>query len=147
MKICKVVFNSRDDYVDRLKERRGKIFRADSHIVEEKTYHYNTFIEDLKIGDRVVVQARDSYSIGTFIKYTNMFPNETSISNLKLVVDRVDFTTYEKHVEKEEKLEELKAKMENRRRGLEELTLFKMLAESDKEMAEMLNEYTKITQE
>ena len=145
MKMCRVVFNTEDEFVEQMKERRGQIFKVrDSRHVDEKMYTYHTFLEDLKIGDRVVVQANNSYQVATFIQYTNQEPREVNLASLKLVVGIVDFTEYEHQVIKQAKMKELKAKMEARRQSLEELTLFTMLAKEDAEMARMLEEYSKL---
>lgn len=56
-----------------------------------KTYAYKTNIRDLKIGDLLLVQAQDGYSIATFEEYTT---TDEKLAT-KWVVQRLDVTEFE----------------------------------------------------
>lgn len=59
----------------------------------------------------------------------------------KEVVCKIDTRDYDKRVERREKAEELKAKMEERAKQLQDIALYQMLAKDDAAMQALLTEY------
>ena len=57
------------------------------------------------------------------------------------VVAVVDTRFYDERVEAREKATKLKARMQERAKKLQDISLYRMLAENDSEMMNLLNEY------
>lgn len=109
----------------------------------ENVYLYRVDIEGLKAGDNVVVEARDSFSVAQFVAYTNrntLSPGTT----LKWIVQKVDEENLEKRKTKQQKIDEIKAKMDERRKQLEEIKIYEILSKDDEEMNTLLDQYKKL---
>lgn len=105
-----------------------------------KQYQFVTDIQDLKLGDIVVVHTANGYKTAFFIKY-----DETSVfENPKWIVQKVDTDSHKVKLERERKARLIKKKMEERRAKLEAIQVYKILAKEDPEMMKLLQEYDKI---
>lgn len=104
-----------------------------------KKYVFKNDIEDLKIGDKVVVETTNGFSVATIKGFL-----ETSKIGSKFVVQRIDTEAHEIRKEKEKKLATIKAKMEARRKELQEIEIYQILAKEDSEMASLLSEFNKL---
>lgn len=105
-----------------------------------KQYQFVTDIQDLKIGDVVVVHTANGYKTAFFIKY-----DETSVfENPKWIVQKVDTDSHKVKLERERKAKLIKKKMQERRAKLEEIQVYKILAKEDPEMMRLLQEYDEI---
>lgn len=100
-----------------------------------KKYVFKNDIEGLVVGDKVVVETTNGFSVATIKGFL-----ETSNIGSKFVVQRIDTETHELRKEKEKKLATVKAKMEARRKKLQEIEIYKILAKEDSEMATLLAE-------
>jgi hypothetical protein len=60
------------------------------------------------------------------------------------VVCKIDTTDYKARVETRKKAAELKAKMQERAKKLQDIAIYKMLAEKDDEMAQLLADFTNL---
>lgn len=110
-----------------------------------KKYSYLTDIEDLKEGDPVVVDANGKYVIAYFHDY------EATGIGTKWLIQKVD---RDKHKEliaqeqayqvKEKERQAIKNQMIARKNKLEEEAIFKLLAETDPIMAELLKKLEQI---
>lgn len=98
-----------------------------------KDYVFKNDIEDLEVGDQVVVDTRYGYSVATVIEFM-----EQSNIGSKYLVQKIDISAHKVRLEKERKLKEIKAKMDARRKKLEEIEIYEMLAKQDEEMAGLL---------
>jgi hypothetical protein len=103
-----------------------------------QSYDFFTDIEDLKIGDTVVVDSK--YGLG-LAKVELVMQQPQCTKDNKWVVQKVDLTAHEARLVKAQKLADIKRKMESRRKKLEEKAIYKMMAETDPEMAALLAEY------
>lgn len=104
-----------------------------------KSYQFLTDIMDLKTGDCVVVDTRNGPTVAYVIEY-----NSHSVlghNKLKWVIQKVDMTNHNQRLTKEKKLNEIRDKMEMRRKEIEEMQLFKLLAQEDEDMEKLLKEY------
>ena len=101
-----------------------------------KEYAFITYI-DVKIGDLVVVDTRNGFTLGTVTNLTGSIPCK---QELKEVVDVVNVSEFNARKEKAEKLKKLKAKMDKRVKELQDIAVYEMLAEKDSELATMLAE-------
>jgi uncharacterized protein (DUF1919 family) len=103
-----------------------------------KPYDFKTDL-DLKEGDLVVCDTARGYNVGQVVGI-----KESSKSATKWIVCKVDLEAHQKRLEHEKKLAEIKAKMEQRRKKLESLQIYRMLAQEDPEMAKLLKEYEEL---
>lgn len=101
-----------------------------------KEYAFATFIE-VKVGDLVVVDTINGFTIGTVTNLTGALPDNKV---LKEVVDVIDVSAFNVRKEKAEKMAKLKAKMDKRVKELQDIAVYEMLAEKDPELATMLTE-------
>lgn len=104
-----------------------------------RNYSYKTNLTDLQQGDLVIVPTRDTFKIGTFEEYM-----EEDSKATRWLVSKVDFTEYNSILEKEKKLKEIKDKMDKRKETLEQKAIYKMMAESDPSMKDLLMEYEQL---
>ena len=112
--------------------------------ISTKKYIYSTTIEDLQHGDMVVVPVLDSFTLATFIAYEDEVAAKKKELNgikIKTIVQKVDFTEYNKALEKKEKKRKLKAKLDEEKAKAEELYVYAMLAQSNPELQALLDEY------
>ncbi|MEG0579509.1 MAG: hypothetical protein RR490_06300 [Niameybacter sp.] len=100
-----------------------------------KSYAFKNDIEGLEIGDTVVVDTR----FGVSIAYVTKFLAE-SVMATKFLIQKVDLDAHKERLEKEQKLTDIKAKMEARRKELQELEVYQTLAKGDPVMASILAE-------
>lgn len=99
-------------------------------------YDFLTDIEDLKKGDQVVVESSRGLGIATVQAIKNHSAKAT-----KWVVQRVDLEAHNERIEREEKLKELRAKMEKRYKEISEIALFEKLASEDDDMKILVDEF------
>lgn len=101
-----------------------------------KQYEFKNDIEGLEVGDIVVVDAAPGISIGT----VTSFKDDSKVA-MKWVIQKVDLVAHNERLAREKKLVEIKAKMELRRKKLQEIEIYQILAKEDKDMAALLEEY------
>ncbi|GEM_PF-5762576 len=107
-----------------------------------KTYYFKNDL-DLSIGDLVVVDTVQGYQLG---KVTEVNANP-KINVLKWVVDKVNKSRHQERLKKEAKLKEIKSKMDKRRKELEDIHLYQILAEKDDAMRDLLQDYLQLKAE
>lgn len=100
-----------------------------------KKYHFKNPFEDLEVGDQVVCDTVNGLVVGEVVDF-----KDTSSQASKFIVQKVDLTAHLERVEKQKRIDELRKKMEKRRKEIQEVQIYALLAKSDPEMAEMLNE-------
>ena len=107
---------------------------------EEKpcNHLYANFEPDLQVGDLVVVKPAIHDATVAIVEEIITGDNFTV---QREVVAKVDTTAYENRVAVRKQAAELKAKMEERARQLQDVVLYKTLAESDSDMKALLDEY------
>lgn len=115
-----------------------------------KHYSFLTNIEDLKEGDKVVVDTVNGLQIVDFVKYSGedkefgeTFGNKTP----KWIIQKVNLEEHNRRLETEKRVKDLKRKMELRRKKAEEVKIYEILAQADPEMAELLNEFKQLKEE
>lgn len=102
------------------------------------SYSYANFDTTLVEGDLCVV-ASAHHGLG-LARVTEII-HENNIQTPREIVARVDTTDYDFRVESRKNAAELKAKMQERAKQLQDVALYQMLAEKDPEMMELLNRY------
>ena len=99
---------------------------------------YANFEPDLQVGDLVVVKP---LLIDATVAIVEEIITGDNFTVQREVVAKVDTTAYENRVRIRNQAAELKTKMEERAKQLQDVVLYKTLAESDPAMKELLNEY------
>ena len=101
-------------------------------------YIYANYEYDIKVGDLCVVKsAHHGLGLARIVEIIDQNDFETT----REIVAKVETGSYDTRVELRAKAAELKAKMQERARKLQDVALYQMLAEKDSEMQELLNQY------
>ncbi|PHA62822.1 hypothetical protein [Bacillus wiedmannii] len=108
-----------------------------------KSYNFLTDIEDLKKGEKVVVDTVNGLAIAEVEKYVEYPTGKVPAS--KWIVQKIDTASHEKRLENERYMNGLKLKMESRRKQLEEIQIYQLLAKEDPEMKAILEEYNSLS--
>jgi hypothetical protein len=112
----------------------AKVVKADG-----RTYYHANYILDLMPGDLcVVVSGNRDMSVAEVAEIIC----ENSEPMTREIVCRVDSSDYDFRVETRKKAAELKVKMEERAKKLQDIALYQTLAKDDPEMAALLAEFT-----
>lgn len=109
----------------------------------QKVYQFSTDIDDLKKGDCLVVDTVNGPTVAYFVEYNDL-PKFDS-NKLKWVIQKIDMVSHDQRLQNEKRLNTIRDKMENRRKQLEEIQIFKILAKEDKDMEKLLNEYNELS--
>ena len=103
-----------------------------------RTYDYANYIPDLKEGELcVVMSAHHGLGVAKVIEIID----QNDVPLTREIVARFDISDYAARVETRKKAAELKAKMQERAKKLQDVALFQMLAKDDDEMAALLSEF------
>ena len=94
----------------------------------------------VSIGNLVVVDTKLGFNVATV---TSIDPDIKNfpLGELKEVVQVVDMSNFNIRQEKAKKLKELKKKMDQKVKELQDLVVYEMLAEKDPELRDMLAEF------
>lgn len=111
------------------------------HISSDRKGVYYTDL-DLKNGDLVVYDSGDHtyLHVGTVI---NNDPEELSAKSW--VVDTVDIARHNERVENDKKARKLLAKLNARKKQLQDIEILRLIANNDPETKALLDEYTALT--
>lgn len=103
-----------------------------------KTYEYANYETNLSVGDLVVVMsAHHGMGLAEVVEI-----KETTDTDLyREIVSRVDTFDFDNRVAQRKMAAELKAKMQERAKQLQDIVLYQTLAKEDPEMAKMLQDY------
>ena len=104
-------------------------------------YVYANFDAGLKVGDTCVVKSTNNpLEVATIVEILDGCDFKTD----REIVAIVDMGFYKERVEARVKAAELKAKMQERAKQLQDIALYQMLAEKDPDMAELLRSYSNL---
>ena len=103
---------------------------------------YANFESNLHVGDTCVCRWENGwknvqFGVAKVVEILTDYNVETSDE----IISKFDMDAYNARVENRKKAAELKAKMQERAKKLQDIALYQMLAEKDAEMANMLAEY------
>lgn len=102
------------------------------------TYACACFDEDMKQGDKCIVIDRDKhYILGEVAMFMGEYPQDITHE----IVCAVDFTAYETRKDLREKRAKLMKQMADRAASLQQIAIYKMLAEQDPEMGDFMKEF------
>lgn len=108
-----------------------------------KSYQFATDIDGLKQGDCLVVDTANGPTVAYFIEYSDIPKFEAN--KYKWVIQLVDMGNHSLRLQNEKRLNNILGKMEVRRKELEEIRIFQILAKEDKDMEKLLNEYNELS--
>lgn len=106
-----------------------------------RTYDYANYIPDLNPGDMCVVMSAQ-HGMGVAKVEEIVWENDIPLS--REVVCKIDTWAYDDRVETRKKAAELKQKMQERAKKLQDIVLYQTLAKDDPEMAQLLADYTNL---
>lgn len=112
-----------------------------------KLYNFITDIENLEVGDTVVVDTVNGLRLANFVEYSHEsheFGETFSNKTPRWILQKVDLESHKSRVAAAEKAELLKKKMELRRKKAQEMEIYAILAKEDPEMAALLNEFKQL---
>lgn len=123
--------------------------------ISKKKYYFLTNIQGLQKGDKLVVHTIQGLVVASFIEYVTQDKLEDiGMKPEKWVIQKINLTEHNKRMEEEEKRKEKKARLlalqkelENKRKSVETMLIYEVLAEKDGVFAETLNEYKQLLKE
>lgn len=116
-----------------------KIVQVEFDQTPYKHYEFKCGDETVNLGDYVVVDTSVGIGVAKVVGF-----KEVSKLATRWVIQKVDMTKHEERLEREKKMKEVKAKMEARRKKLQEREIYILLAKEDDEMANLLKEYEEL---
>lgn len=99
--------------------------------------------EPLVPGDMVVVEVRDTFTLATVLEVAPM-PVGFTGQVTKAVLSKINTNAYTHGKKMDEQRKELKKRMDERVKALQEDALYEMLAEKDPELKSMLEAYREV---
>lgn len=121
----------------------AKIRFIDSQYSTNKVYEYANFDPELNVGDVCVVKSAHH---GFGLAKVEEIVEQNDIATQREVVAKVNTDAYNDRVAKRAKAIELKAKMQERVKQLQDIALYKMMAANDATMSDLLDEYKAVTE-
>lgn len=108
-------------------------------------HHYANFDTSLKEGDLCVVKsAHHGLGLAKVVAIIDVDPRDNRVT--REIVAKVDTDMYDFRVKARKDAAELKAKMQERAKQLQDIALYQMLAKDDPEMQNMLEQYQNLPQ-
>lgn len=121
----------------------AKIKFIDGLYETKRLYEYANFDPELKVGDICVVKSANH---GFGLAKVEEIVEQNDIATQREIVAKVNVDAYNERVANRAKSAELKAKMKERVRQLQDIALYQMMAENDPTMSELLKEYKAVTE-
>lgn len=107
----------------------------------DRAYEYACYDDTLCVNDNVVVKsANHGFGIGRI----GGFVENVGQDVIREIVCRADFTAYNSRIAARKRRDELRKQMAKRAAQMQEVALYKLLASEDKDMADLLREYTEL---
>jgi hypothetical protein len=117
----------------------------DSPYSTEYDFKYECEVIDIKKGDKVIVESRNGLGIATVQTVIRLAVGEKYAKATAWVVQRINLEEHNRRKFREKEAKKLKAKLDERRKQVEESLVYNMLAQNDPEFAKMLSEYARLT--
>ncbi len=112
----------------------------------DKVYNFALFDKNVMVGDTVVCDTVNGFTMGDVVKIFDKDELDTSKVS-KEIVCKVDMTAFQARKENRDKAAKLKNLMKKRVKELQDTTLFEMMAEKDDSLKTMLDEYKSLMNE
>lgn len=137
-----------DEHIDVMEEENNNMPNVTNYLNAVKIqyvnnigpsgYIYANYDPDVKVGDLCVIKSeRHDLGLARIVEVIDQNDFETC----REVVAKVNTECYDERVKNRAKAAELKAKMDERAKQLQDIALYQMLAEKDASMMELLAEY------
>lgn len=105
-------------------------------------FYYANFDTSLVVGDTCVAKYPNTRNVESFgVAKVVAILDQQDIETSREIVSKVDMKPYEERVAARARAAELKTKMQERAKKLQDIALYQMLAKEDPEMAELLRNY------
>jgi len=117
----------------------GVTFRNGERDVTSKEYTFKSYITDLTVGDAVVVDTVNGMCVAYVTNLKAKAPGKGDV--VKEVVDLIDMLPFIARRNRVEKMKELKSKMDERIKELQDVAIYEMLAEKDPSLRSMLSDF------
>jgi len=101
-----------------------------------KHCEFKTDLEDLKENDWVICDSVNGMLLGQVQEMVTYSTRAT-----KWIIQKVDLEDHERRIKLEKRKAVIKRKMDIKKKEIEEAAIYKMLAEKDEDMAQLLKEY------
>lgn len=123
-----------------------KVVFKNEEVRGQTQYEFVNFIEDLDVGDVVLVRlTREAYS-GFDVAVAKVAQiNTTGSMATSYVVERICDLDAQEKMKMFNKKKEIEQKMEQRFKELKDIALYRQLAASDEKMKELMMEYENLT--
>lgn len=106
-----------------------------------KTYEYACYDSNLAVNDKVVVKtAHHGFGVGIISGFVDNVGQDIT----REIVGFADFTAYEARIAARKRRDELRKEMAKKAAQMQEIALYKALAQEDPNMAAMVKEYTEL---
>lgn len=107
-----------------------------------KGYAYITYDDSIEVGDEALVYSRDQYQI---VNVTEIYEDGTNEDMATAYIQsKVDRTAWNKGLEMERRVNEIKNKIRRRFSELEEESRWRLIADRDAELSSLINEMDSI---
>lgn len=107
----------------------------------DRAYEYACYDNNLNVNDTVVVKSANH---GFGIAVITNFIENVGQQITREIVCKADFTAYNNRIAARKRRDELRKDMAKRAAQMQEIALYKMLAQEDPAMADMVKEYTEL---
>ena len=107
------------------------------HAYDTRTYSYKCHDDSVEKGDQVVVDTPNGDS--EVVEVVDVIDGVSKTAT-KWIVCKVDRTEYAKRLAKEQRKREIKEILDDEKKKMDELLVYKMLAENNPAMEALLNE-------
>lgn len=108
-----------------------------------RTFDYANYVPDLAVGDICVVMSK---SHGMGIAEVVEIKDRAECDLYREIVTKVDTSDYDLRVLRRIQAADLKTKMQERAKQLQDIVLYQTLAKEDPDMAQMLKDYLSLNQ-
>lgn len=107
----------------------------------DKAYEYALYDNDINVNDNVVVKsAHHGLGIGTIVGFAENVGQDVT----REIICKADFAAYNARLDARKRRDELRTSMAKRAAQMQEIAVYKVLAEADPDMAAMLKEYMEL---
>jgi hypothetical protein len=114
-----------------------------SFCTDRKRYTYLTDDETIKVDDIVVVESAPGLGVGKVVDIDDECPT----GMMRWVVQKVDMAAYTARRETEKKIKQITAALKRKKKVVDEMLVFKLMAEEDEGAKALFEELKKLTAE
>lgn len=116
--------------------------------LSDKNYYFAIYEDgtDYKAGDKVYVSGESGIVIIKSILTPEEYEEKTNSKSITAeVICKIDDSAYQRRIEERKKIEDVKSKLDQKRKEMDSLFLDEFYANKSKEYRSLLNEYNTLT--